>query len=72
MELLEAALGDEELEESKRAALLSQEGLLSQSNMKTDGKPPSKGQAAKAPPKGKAAEVNNNSPKLVEIEYPEI
>ena len=73
MELLEAALAEEELEESKRAALQSQEGGVSQANMKADGKPPAKGKDAKAPPKGKAAaEVNNNAPKQVEIEYPEI
>ena len=46
---------------------------MSQTNMKTDGKAPAKGKDAKAAPKGKAAtEVNNNAPKNVEIEYPEI
>ena len=72
MELLETALADEELEESKRAAMASQEGGVSQAGIKGD-KAAAKGKDAKAPAKGKgAADTNVNAPKQIEIEYPEV
>ena len=72
MELLEAALKDEELQEQKRAALASQEGVISQQNLKT-GKDAPKGKDAKAKPAGKVVvEVDKNAPKPIEVDYPQI
>ena len=69
MELLEAALAQEELEESKRALLASQDGVASQSNIKA--KDPKK-DAKAAPKKGAVAEADKNAPKPIEVEYVEI
>ena len=69
MELLENALAQEEAEESKRALLASQDGTVSQSNIK--GKDPKKDAKAK-PAKGAAADADKNAPKPIEIEYAEI
>ena len=69
IELLEAALAQEEAEESKRALLASQDGVASQSNIKA--KDPKK-DAKAAPKKGAVVEADKNSPKPIEIEYAEI
>ena len=69
VELLEAALAKDEAEESKRNMLASQDGTVSNTNVKSkDAK--AKDNKPKAGGKG-AVEADKNAPKPIEIEYPE-
>ncbi len=70
MELLEQALKDQEIEESKRSLLASQENnATSQPNLKAKD---AKAKDPKAKGKGAAVESDKNAPKPIEIEYAEI
>jgi len=70
LELLEQALANDEAEESKRNLLNSQDGHVSQTNIK-GGKPPGSKDAKKPTGKVAVVEADKNSPKPIEIEYPE-
>ena len=72
LELLEQALANEEAEESKRALLASQDGNVSQAELKGGKAKDPKKDAKSAPKKGAQVEADKNCPKPIEIEYPEI